>query len=93
MGCSGDDAVHKSPHKMRMHEQNLLKSVVSVYFKVNIIYNLIKNKKEIHVDAALAQCHFNAVVNGHVELNLLKGRRRFDAISTLNLKVCSFPDW
>ena len=35
----------------------------------------------------------NAAVNGHLELTLLKGRRRFDAISTSNLEVNKFWDW
>ena len=30
---------------------------------------------------------FIAVFNGHIELTLLKGHQRFDAISTLNLEV------
>ena len=30
---------------------------------------------------------FNAAVNGHLELPLLKGRQRFDAVSTSNLEV------
>ena len=36
---------------------------------------------------------FNAAVNGHLELTLLKGRQRFDAISTSNLEVYKFRDW
>ena len=35
----------------------------------------------------------NAVVNGHIELNLLKGCRRFDAISTSNFEVFKIWDW
>ena len=35
----------------------------------------------------------NAAVNGYLELTLLKGRQRFDAISTSNLEVCKFGDW
>ena len=34
-----------------------------------------------------------AAVNGHLELTLLKGRQRFDAISTSNLEVYKFRDW
>ena len=30
---------------------------------------------------------FNAAVNGKLELTLLKGRQRFDTVSTSNLKV------
>ena len=32
-------------------------------------------------------------VNGHLELPLLKDRRRFDAVSTSNLEVYKFWDW
>ena len=32
-------------------------------------------------------------VNGHLELTLLKGRQRFDAVSTSNLEVHKFRDW
>ena len=35
----------------------------------------------------------NAAVNGHLELTLLKGRQRFDAVSTSNLDVYKFRDW
>ena len=35
----------------------------------------------------------NAAINGHLELTLLKGRQRFDAISTSNLEVYKFRDW
>ena len=34
-----------------------------------------------------------AAVNGHLELTLLKGRQRFDAVSTSNLEVYKFRDW
>ena len=34
-----------------------------------------------------------AVVNGHLELPLLKDRQRFDAVSTSNLEVYKFQDW
>ena len=34
-----------------------------------------------------------AGVNGHLELNLLKGHQRFDAISTSNLEVYKFRHW
>ena len=34
----------------------------------------------------------NAAVNGHLQLTL-KGRQRFDVISTLNLEVYEFQDW
>ena len=36
---------------------------------------------------------YNATVNGHLELTLLKGRQRFDAVSTSNLEVYKFRDW
>ena len=36
MGHSGDDAVHKRPHKMKIHWQNQLKSLVLVYFKSSL---------------------------------------------------------
>ena len=36
---------------------------------------------------------FNAAVNGHLELTLLKDRQRFDAVSTSNLEVYKFRDW
>ena len=36
--------------------------------------------------------YINAVVNGHLELTLLKGRKGFDAISTSNFEVCKFRD-
>ena len=35
----------------------------------------------------------NAAVNGHLELTLLKGHQRFDAVSTSNLEVYKFQDW
>ena len=35
----------------------------------------------------------NAAVNGQLELTLLKGRQRFDAISTSNLKLYKFREW
>ena len=35
----------------------------------------------------------NAAVNGYLELTLLKGRQRFDTISTLNLERHKFWDW
>ena len=37
--------------------------------------------------------YLNAAVNGHLELPLLKDRRRFDAVSTSNLEVLKFRDW
>ena len=36
---------------------------------------------------------FNAAVNEHLELPILKDRQRFDAISTSNLEVYKFRDW
>ena len=36
---------------------------------------------------------FNAAVNGHLELPLLKDRHSFDAVSTSNLEVYQFRDW
>ena len=38
-------------------------------------------------------CSLYAAVNGHLELTLLKGRQRFDAVSTSNLEVYKFRDW
>ena len=35
----------------------------------------------------------NAAINEYLELTLLKGRQRFDAISTSNLEVHKFWDW
>ena len=35
----------------------------------------------------------NASVNGYLELTLLKGRQRFNAISTSNLEVYTLWDW
>ena len=37
--------------------------------------------------------YVNATANGHLELTLLKGRQRFDAVSTSNLEVYKFRDW
>ena len=34
-----------------------------------------------------------AAVYGHLELNLLKGRQRFYAVSTSNLEVYTFRNW
>ena len=34
-----------------------------------------------------------AAVNGQLELTLLKGRQRFDTVSTSNLKVYKFREW
>ena len=36
---------------------------------------------------------FYAAVNGHLELTLLKGSRRFYAVSTSDLEVYKFRDW
>ena len=36
---------------------------------------------------------FNAAVNGHLELPVLKDRQRFDAVLTSNLEVYQFWDW
>ena len=36
---------------------------------------------------------FNAAINGHLELPLLKDRQRFDAVSMSNLEVYKFRDW
>ena len=33
-------------------------------------------------------CLSNAAVNRHLELTLLKGRQRFNAITTSNLEMC-----
>ena len=35
----------------------------------------------------------NAAINGYLELTLLKGRQRFNAISTSNLEVYKLWDW
>ena len=53
MGHSGDDAVHKIPHKMKTHWQNQLKISVLVLFK---ILCGIRYKK---IDVILVQCPFN----------------------------------
>ena len=42
---------------------------------------------------AFLAMNINAAVNGYLELTLLKGRQRFDAISTLNLEVHKCWDW
>ena len=39
---------------------------------------------------AFLAMNINAVVNGYLELTLLKGRQRFDAISTLILRCINF---
>ena len=36
---------------------------------------------------------FNAAVSGYLELTFLKGRQRFNAVSTSNLEVYKFRDW
>ena len=41
----------------------------------------------------LCTVNINAAVNGHLELTLLKGRQRFDVVSTSNLEVYKFQDW
>ena len=46
----------------------------------------IKNKDK-QTRAAFWCTHTNADVNGKLELTLLKGRQRFDTVSTSNLKV------
>ena len=38
-------------------------------------------------------CKLYAAVNGYRELTLLRGRQRFEAISTSNLEVYKFWDW
>ena len=50
MGHSKDDAVHKIPHKMKMHRQNQLTVSVLAYFK---ILNRIRCKK---IDIIRVQC-------------------------------------
>ena len=41
----------------------------------------------------IGQVNTNAAVNGQLELTLLKGRQRFDAVPTSNLEVYKFRDW
>ena len=53
MEYSEDDVVHKMPHKMKTHWQNLLKISVGVEFK---IHNLIRYNQ---VGVILVQCPFN----------------------------------
>ena len=43
--------------------------------------------------AVLYSRYVYAAVNGHLEFTLLKGRQRFDAVSTSNLEVYKFRDW
>ena len=52
MGHSGDDAIHKGPHKIKTYWQNQLKSLVLVYF---IVLYRIRHKK---IDAIIVQCPF-----------------------------------
>ena len=50
-----------------------------------VFYTFLLLQKLLHV--------INAAVNGHLEFTLLKGRQRFDAVSTSNLEVYKFRDW
>ena len=45
------------------------------------------NNMQVVTDAIFILTCFNAAVNGKLELTLLKGRQRFDTVSTSNLKV------
>ena len=69
MGHSEDGAVHKIPHKMKMHQQNQLKILVLVKL---IIHYGIRYKK---IDVKLVHCPFN-VINAaqKCNINLRKGR-------------------
>ena len=44
-------------------------------------------------DISVLLHRINAAVNGQLELTLLKGRQRFDAVSTSNLEVYKFREW
>ena len=76
--------------------QPWLRKTFTHYFKTSC---LIQHDNECH--CVLNNCWFiyyglfmiNATVNGHLELTLLKGRQRFDAVSTSNLEVYKFRDW
>ena len=50
-------------------------------------------KIEVGLVQRWLQVQANATINGYLELALLKGRQRFDTISTLNLEVYKFWDW
>ena len=45
MGHSEDDAVHKIPHKMKMHRQNQLKILVLIWF--DILYRIEYKKIDV----------------------------------------------
>ena len=53
MGHSGDDAVHKTHHEMKKHQQNQLKILVLVYF--DVLHRIRYEKR----GAILVQCAFN----------------------------------
>ena len=55
MRHSEDDAVHKIPHKMKMHWQNQMKYLALVYFK--ILYRI-----EEKIDVILVQCPFKQIL-------------------------------
>ena len=63
MGHSEDDAVHKIPHKVKMHWQSQLKISVLIWF--NILYR-IRYKK---IDVTLVQCPFNIDSNPNPKPN------------------------
>ena len=48
---------------------------------------------KLRLNLYILKCIDYAAVNGHLELTLLKGRQRFDAVSTSNLEVYKFRDW
>ena len=57
-----------------------------MYLKLHILCYKILCSVYIAVSLNFVE-FFNAAVNGKLELTLLKGRQRFDTISTSNLKV------
>ena len=56
------------------------------------MYNYFSYQRKWFDGKAVDKCRLliNAAVNGYLELTLLKGRQRFDALSTSNLEVYKF---
>ena len=90
--CGGVPFYNTSPPKKKWFFQNLGQIWVFIIIKVysiNLIQWIMPEISSFKVIVLPA----NAAVNGHLELTLLKGRQRFDAVSTSNLEVYIFRDW
>ena len=77
--------------KLLLSSVSIIESCPSYNIRVLLYYTMKQQHamllQHIPVTIVLVDVFFNAAVNGHLELTLLKGRQRFDAISTSNLEV------